>query len=128
MPVDISAVFDGWGYTHMYKTDLTEGAKMEEVDTYAPDENQDEAFAENYGDMTVHEVATDPGQEPRLRLALRARHARALVQRRRLKEVGKFVESGGSNYWGVEVHKMNGKTYILGSDRDRGLRIFTFGG
>ena len=60
MPVDISAVFDGWGYTHMYKTDLTEGAKMQEVDFYAPEEGQNEAFAENYGDMTVHEVATDP--------------------------------------------------------------------
>ena len=44
-----------------------------------------------------------------------------------LKEVGAFVEPGGSNYWGVEVHEMSGKTYILGSDRDRGLRIFTFG-
>ena len=37
VPVDISAVFDGWGYTHMYRTDLTEGAKMQEVDLYAPD-------------------------------------------------------------------------------------------
>ena len=25
VPVDISAVFDGWGYTHMYRTDLTRG-------------------------------------------------------------------------------------------------------
>ena len=72
-----SAVFDGWGYTHMYETDLTEGAKMQEVDIYAPPEGQLEAFAENFGDMTVHEVATDPGREPGLRLALRARHARA---------------------------------------------------
>lgn len=35
-------------------------------------------------------------------------------------------ERGRSNYWGVEVHKMGGKKYILGSDRDRGLRIFEY--
>jgi len=43
-----------------------------------------------------------------------------------LKEAGAFVEAGGSNYWGVEVHKLGGKKYILGSDRDRGLRIFSY--
>ena len=128
VPVDISAVFDGWGYTHMYRTNLGKGAKMEEIDTYAPAENQDEAFAENYGDMTVHEVASDPDRD----LVYVSHYALGMrvlsYNSAGLTEVGRFVESGGSNYWGVEVHKMNGKTYILGSDRDRGLRIFTFGG
>jgi hypothetical protein len=126
VPVDVSAVFDGWGYTHMYKTNLTPGAKMEEVDFYAPVENQSVAFAENYGDMTVHEVATDPDKD----LVYVSHYALGMrvlsYNSGGLKEVGKFVEAGGSNYWGVEVHKMDGKTYILGSDRDRGLRIFTF--
>ena len=43
-----------------------------------------------------------------------------------LEEVGAFVEEGGSNYWGVEVHRIGDQQYILGSDRDRGLRIFQF--
>ena len=44
-----------------------------------------------------------------------------------LEEVGKFVEDGGSNYWGVEVHRLpGGRKLILGSDRDRGLRIFEY--
>jgi len=128
VPVDVSAVFDGWGYTHMYRTDLTPGAKMQEVDFYAPAEGQNEAFAENFGDMTVHEVAADPDKDlvyvSHYALGMRALRYDASG----LEEVGAFVEQGGSNYWGVEVHKMNGKTYILGSDRDRGLRIFTFGG
>jgi hypothetical protein len=127
VPVDISAVFDGWGYTHMYKTNLSPGAKMSEVDFYAPEEGQLEAFAENFGDMSVHEVATDPGRNlvfvSHYALGMRALRYDA----KGLEEVGAFVERGGSNYWGVEIHKMNGKTYILGSDRDRGLRIFTFG-
>jgi hypothetical protein len=124
----MSAVFDGWGYTHMYKTNLKTGAKMTEVDTYAPREGQLEAFAENYGDMSVHEVATDPDAN----LVYVSHYALGMrvlsYNTSGLKEVGAFVEEGGSNYWGVEVHKMNGTKYILGSDRDRGLRIFTFGG
>ena len=128
VPVDISAVFDGWGYTHMYETNLAEGANMKEIAFYAPPEGQLDTYAENYGDMTVHEVATDPDKDlvyvSHYALGMRVLSYNAGG----LKEVGKFVEAGGSNYWGVEVHKMNGTTYILGSDRDRGLRIFTFNG
>jgi hypothetical protein len=123
----MSAVFDGWGYTHMYKVDLTPGAKMKEIDIYAPPEGQSEAFAEGFGDMTVHEVATDPDA----RLVYVSHYALGMrvlkYGNSGLDEVGAFVEAGGSNYWGVEIHKLGGKKYILGSDRDRGLRIFTYG-
>jgi hypothetical protein len=126
VPVDVSAVFDGWGYTHMYKTDLSPGAKMKEVDFYAPPEGQNESYAENFGDMTVHEVATDPDEN----LVYVSHYALGMRVLRYddsgLEEVGAFVEPGGSNYWGVEVHRLGGKKYILGSDRDRGLRIFTY--
>ena len=128
VPVDISAEFDGWGYTHMYRTDLTRGAKMQEVDIYAPIEGQSEAYAENFGDMSVHEVATDP-DENLVYVSHYALGMRVLRYKKSgLDEVGKFVEAGGSNYWGVEVHKFGGQKYILGSDRDRGLRIFQFSG
>jgi PA domain/LVIVD repeat len=132
VPVDVSAVFDGWGYTHMYKTDLTPGAKMDEVDFYAPEEGQNETYAENFGDMTVHEVATDPDKPlvyvSHYALGMRVLRYNAERGKDAIEEVGKFVEAGGSNYWGVEVHKFGGQTYILGSDRDRGLRIFKFNG
>ena len=126
VPVDISAVFDGWGYTHMYRTNLTPGAKMQEVDFYAPPEGQLEEFAENFGDMSVHEVATDPDRN----LVYVSHYALGMrvlsYDDSGLEEVGAFVEPGGSNYWGVEVHKLGGQKYILGSDRDRGLRIFQY--
>jgi hypothetical protein len=126
VPVDMSAVFDGWGYTHMYKTDLTPGAKMKQVDFYAPAEGQSEAYAEDFGDMTVHEVATDPDAK----LVYVSHYALGMRVLRYdnsgLEEVGAFVEPGGSNYWGVEVHRIGNQEYILGSDRDRGLRIFTY--
>ena len=128
VPVDMSAVFDGWGYTHMYRTDLTKGAKMEEVDFYAPRQGQLEAFAEGFGDMSVHEVATDPDRN----LVYVSHYALGMrvlsYDDSGLEEVGAFVESGGSNYWGVEVHRLGRTKYILGSDRDRGLRIFRFDG
>ncbi|HEX5781820.1 MAG TPA: PA domain-containing protein [Solirubrobacteraceae bacterium] len=128
VPVDISAVFDGWGYTHMYETNLAKGAKMREVGIYAPREGQLDAFAEGFGDMTVHEVASDP----KTNLVYVSHYALGMRALRYngggLTEVGAFVEPGGSNYWGVEVHEINNKQYILGSDRDRGLRIFTFNG
>jgi hypothetical protein len=126
VPVDVSAVFDGWGYTHMFKASLTPGAKMQEVDFYAPPEGQLEAYADGYGDMSVHEVATDPDAN----LVYVSHYALGMRVLRYddsgLDEVGAFVEDGGSNYWGVEIHRIDGKKYILGSDRDRGLRIFTY--
>jgi PA domain/LVIVD repeat len=124
--VDMSAVFDGWGYTHMYRTDLRADAKMQEVDIYAPLEGQSEAYAENFGDMSVHEVATDPDSN-HVYVSHYALGMRVLeYDDNGLEEVGAFVEDGGSNYWGVEIHRLGDKKYILGSDRDRGLRIFTF--
>ena len=126
VPVDISAVFDGWGYTHMYRTDFTKGAKMQEIDIYAPPEGQLEEFAQDFGDMSVHEVATDPDSN----LVYVSHYALGMRVLRYddngLDEVGAFVEQGGSNYWGVEVHRLGTKEYILGSDRDRGLRIFRY--
>jgi hypothetical protein len=110
----------------MYRTDLREGAKMQEVDFYAPEEGQNESFAEDFGDMTVHEVAADPAK----RLIYVSHYALGMrvlsYNDSGLKEVGAFVEAGGSNYWGVEVHKLGNQQYILGSDRDRGLRIFKY--
>jgi hypothetical protein len=123
--IDIRAKFDGWGYTHMYKATPNGDKKLEEVDFYAPSEGQDPDYAVGYGDLSVHEVATDPDQ----RLVYVSHYALGMrvlsYDSTGLEEVGGYVEQGGSNYWGVEVHKHpNGQKYILGSDRDRGLRIF----
>ncbi|MPZ73841.1 MAG: hypothetical protein GEU74_11520 [Nitriliruptorales bacterium] len=46
--------------------------------------------------------------------------------RKGLKEVGAFIDEGGSNFWGVEVHEMNGETYVLASDRDYGLYVLQY--
>lgn len=43
-----------------------------------------------------------------------------------LSEVAHFVDTAnGSNFWGVYLHDHpDGNTYVLGSDRHTGLRIF----
>jgi hypothetical protein len=45
-----------------------------------------------------------------------------------LEEVGAFIDEGGNNFWGVEVHEVGGEQYVLASDRDFGLYIFQYTG
>jgi hypothetical protein len=123
-PVDIRAIFDGWGYVHLYNANT-----MAEVDTYAVPESQSPAFAEGSGDLSVHEVATDPDADLAYISYYAAGFRVVKYGRTGLTEVGKFIDEGGNNFWGVEVHKHpNGKKYVLASDRDHGLYIFQYTG
>ncbi|HYN99727.1 MAG TPA: PA domain-containing protein [Actinomycetota bacterium] len=131
--VDIKAVFDGWGYVHLFDAQTFAG-----LDQYAIPESQDPAFAQGFGDLSVHEVATDPDEDLTY-VAYYAGGLRVLSHAGgTLTEVGSFIAgpgmttvSGtpvtqhGNNFWGIEVHKHpNGQKYILASDRDSGLWIF----
>ena len=41
----------------------------------------------------------------------------------------RFIDDGGNNFWGVEVHKHpNGQKYVLASDRDSGVYLFQYTG
>ncbi|GIJ50659.1 hypothetical protein Val02_75450 [Virgisporangium aliadipatigenens] len=125
---DIKAVFDGWGYLRLFKTDIPgkRGAKgsIRQIDTYAIPEAQNPSFSSGYGDLSVHEVALDPDKQ----LAYVSYYAGGFrifkYGNNGLKEVGKFIDQGGNNFWGVEVHKIGAKRYVLASDRDFGLYIF----
>jgi len=44
-------------------------------------------------------------------------------------EVGHYIDSRGSNFWGVALAEdQNGERIVLGSDRDFGLFIFRYTG
>ena len=88
----------------------------------------DRSFAGGYGALSVHEVAIDPNPRPRLAyVSYYAGGFRVLEYGPKgLKEVGAFVEQDGSDFWGVEVHRVAGKQYVLASDRDYGLYIFQY--
>ena len=123
-PVDIRAIFDGWGYVHQFNANT-----LVEVDTYAVPEGQDPAYAEDFGDLSVHEVATDPDADLAYLSYYAAGFRVVKYGRNGLTEVGRFIDEGGNNFWGVEVHKHpNGQKYVLASDRDHGLYIFKYTG
>jgi hypothetical protein len=74
----------------------------------------------------VHEVAIDPN--PARKLAYISYYAAGFrilkYGNGGLEEVGAFIDEGGNNFWGVEVHNIGNQQYELASDRDYGLYIF----
>lgn len=131
----ITAVFDGWGYVRLFATDIPRGpnggaGSISQVDTYAVPESQDAAFAEGFGDLSVHEVAMDPERQGLAYLSYYAAGLRVVEYGRGgITEVASFIDEGGSNFWGVEVwFDENGEKFVLASDRDFGLYVFRIGG
>ncbi len=121
-----SSYFDGWGYVHLF--DNSDG-KMAELDTYAIPEAHDPAYASGFGDLSVHEVATSKTSNKLAYFSYYAGGFRvAEIQDGELVEVGRFIDQGGSNFWGVQVFKQGGQEYVAASDRDFGLYIFRYTG
>jgi hypothetical protein len=135
--------FDGWGYVNLH--DATD-PNLPIVDTYTIPEAQNEAFASGFGDLTVHEVKTDP--RPGINLAYFSYYAGgfrvAEFGKNGIREVGRFIDEGGNNFWGVfpigdetcghgypGCHPGIGqgqRPLVLASDRDFGLYIFDYTG
>lgn len=114
--------FDGWGFVR-----LLDASDMSEIGAYAIPESRDSTFAKNFGDLSVHEVATslqDPG------LAYLSYYAGGLrvieVDDTGITEVAAFIDEGGNNFWGIEAFERDGVEYIAASDRDKGLYIFEY--
>lgn len=127
----IRSVFDGWGYVRLFQTDIPRrtgnAGTIEQVDTYAIEESQDPAFATGFGDLSVHEVAMDPRKDGLAYISYYAGGLRVVEYGEDgIEEVGVFIDEGGSNFWGVEVYRDRGETYVLASDRDFGLYILQY--
>ncbi|MDA0183943.1 Ig-like domain-containing protein [Solirubrobacter phytolaccae] len=124
-PISLSGAFDGWGYTHLYDNS---GADPVAVDHFAIEEALDERFAVGFGDLSVHEFATDPTEN----LAYTSYYAGGLrvlgFGPGGLEEVGKFIDKGGNNFWGVETYTQNNQRLIAASDRDHGLYLLKYTG
>ena len=118
--------FDGWGYTHLYRN---AGNDLQTVDHFAIEEALDERYASGFGDLSVHEFATDPTEY----LAYSSYYAGGMRVFRfgdsGLEQTGKFIDQGGNNFWGVEVFTTpQGDRLFAGSDRDFGLYLFRYTG
>jgi hypothetical protein len=128
--VDIRSTFDGWGYVHLYRNG---SGKLAELDTYAIPEAHDPAFASGFGDMSVHEVAMSAKRNDLAYFSYYAGGFRVVKivgngNNAKLEEVGRFIDQGGNNFWGVQLWQKGGKEYVLASDRDYGLYIFEYTG
>lgn len=129
--ITVTTQFDGWGYVHLFDT-----ATRRDLDTFAIPEAMDPKFASGYGDLSVHEVATDPTDSSLAYLSYYAGGLRAIQiqcsnpadrSTCKLAEVGGYLDPAGNDFWGVEVipdPANPGGVLILASDRDYGLFIF----
>jgi hypothetical protein len=137
--VDITATFDGWGYTRVLDTS-TPGALTEVAQITIP-ETDDPAFGFGFGDLTVHEVEV-PRNDPDEgganvdtdKLAYFSWYSGGfrvvdITDPANPVEVGHYIDPAGNNFWGVALAEdASGNRIVLGSDRDYGLFIFRYTG
>ena len=124
--VEGTAVFDGWGYGHVYENG---SGKLREVGAFAIEEALDPRFAFGFGDLSIHEFATAPSGN----LAYSAYYAGGArvfsFGPGGLEEVGAFIDKGGNNFWGIEaLQGRHGRNMFAASDRDFGLYLLRYTG
>ena len=126
--VSLRSFFDGWGYVHLFKNAADANGKLIELDTFAIPEAMDPKYADGYGDLSVHEAATSPTVPNRIYFSYYSGGFRVLeIRDEKLVEVGKFIDEGGNDLWGVQVFEgQDGKEYVAASDMDYGLYIFRY--
>ncbi len=123
--IDLSAVFDGWGYAHLYDAQTSE-----HLDAFAIPEGLDERYAADFGVLSIHEFAADPTEH----LGYSAHYAGGMRvfqfdRANGLRQVGAFIAPEGNDFWGVEQFTTpEGERLIAGSDRDFGLYLFRYTG
>ncbi|HWH24677.1 MAG TPA: hypothetical protein VNW68_07285, partial [Candidatus Limnocylindria bacterium] len=94
------SVFDGWGYVWLHDA---RRADLPAVDSYAVAESKDPAYRSGFGNLTVHEVKTDPRQKKDLAYfsyydaGLRV----AKFGAGGITEIGHYIAEGGNDFWGV---------------------------
>lgn len=126
--------FDGWGYVRLFANEPDADGKFPLLDTYAIPEGHDPAFAQGFGDLSVHEVAVSPSDPSLLYFAYYAGGFRVVrIIDDELVEVGAFIDAAGNNFWGVQVWTPEsgpyaGQELVLASDRDYGVYIFRYTG
>ena len=91
-------VFDGWGYVR-----LLNAATLEQIGAYAIPEALDPAFASGFGNLTVHEVKTDPRAGVNRAYLSYYDAGLRVVQfgASGISEIGHYIGDGGNDFWGV---------------------------
>ncbi len=124
--VTLNSFFNGWGYIHLFQN---RQGRLVELDTFAVREAMDERFADDFGALTVHEVATSRMHDGLVYSSYYDAGFRVLrIKGDRLRPSGKFIGPRGNDFWGVQVFRHNGKEFVAASDRDYGLYILKWTG
>ncbi len=108
----------------------TTRATSEELDAFAIPESLDARFASDFGDLSIHEFATDPTENLGY-VSYYSGGIRVLRFSRAdgLQQTGAWIGPNGSNFWGIEEFTTPaGERLIAGSDRDFGLVILRYTG
>ncbi len=123
--ISVTGEFDGWGYVQLF-----DGQTLEHIDAYAVKESLDPRYAKNFGDLSVHEVKTDPRGNYLGYIAYYSAGARVVkFGNDGIKEVGHFIDDRGNNFWGTfPVKNGNKRPFLLFSDRDYGLYVLKYTG
>ncbi|MGH2700828.1 MAG: PA domain-containing protein [Actinomycetota bacterium] len=123
--VSVTGEFDGWGYVQFF-----DGETLDHIDAYAVDESLDPRYAKNFGDLSVHEVKTDPRGNYLGYVAYYNAGARVVkFNNKGIREVGHFIDGRGNNFWGTYPVKNGQKRpWLLFSDRDFGLYVLKYTG
>jgi len=126
--VETSSFFDGFGYSWLFDASPPFTIR----DTVAMAEQLQVENATGKGDLTVHEVAT--GRGPDADLAYYSWYSGGFRVARfdadSIDEVGKFIDVGGNDLWGVQLTDkfVGGDRVVALSDRDYGLYLLTYTG
>jgi hypothetical protein len=126
--IETSSFFDGFGYSWLF--DATPPFTIR--DTVAMAEQLQVENATGKGDLTVHEVAI--GRGPDADLAYYSWYSGGFRVARfdtdSIDEVGKFIDQGGNDLWGVQLTDkfVDGRRVVALSDRDYGLYLLTYTG
>jgi hypothetical protein len=119
--------FDGFGYVHSFDADT-----YQELDTFAPTVVKKPENSFGKGDMSVHEVEADPRRGKRLVYAswyAAGLRVMAYDAAGNLRQVGRFIDRGGNQFWGVAVEpRGRARPLIYMSDMDSGLYILKYTG
>jgi hypothetical protein len=128
--VTFTALFDGWGYVRLYNANPD---VFTQIDEFAIGPALDEAFASGFGDLTVHEVATDTALKFK-QLAYFSWYSGgfrvAKFTSSGIEKRGRFIPAGGHDLWGVQLAGFfqNGDRLIAVSDMDFGLFLYDYTG
>jgi hypothetical protein len=125
--IDATSFFSGWGGSR-----LLNATTLAEIDQFYIAEASDPKYAVGFGDVDVHEVAT--GRGPDANLAYFAHYSGGVRVARfdatGIQEVGRFIDQGGNDLWGVQLTDkfMNARRVVAFSDRDYGLYLASYSG